>query len=109
MGRASLPWPPKSLSPNSRKDRRHSTADRKAYKKACWALAKEAKLKGTHLTLTFHPPCGRRRDLDNMLSHCKYAIDGIALAMGVDDSEFSYTIHKGEPDRPQGRVEVVVE
>ena len=102
-----LPWPPKSLSSNSRKDRRYTGEDRKNYKRTCWAIAKEAKFRATHLDITFHPPCGRKRDLDNMLGHIKYGLDGVALAMGCDDSEFSFTIRKGEPMRPDGAVVVV--
>ena len=102
-----LPWPDKALSPNSRKDRRHTGSIRRGYKEACWALAKEAKFKAKHLSITFHPPDGRKRDLDNMLGSIKYGLDGIALAMGCDDSEWSITIRKGEPDRPNGRVFIV--
>lgn len=99
-----LPWPHKDLTPNSRKAHRYTTATRKAYKETCWALAREAKLSGDHLTITFHPPCGRKRDLDNMLGAIKYGLDGVALAMGVDDSTFTLTIRKAEPVRPDGCV-----
>ena len=104
MGKLIIPWPHKDLSPNSRKRHRHSTDTRKAYKKACWVLAKEAKFQARHLDITFCAPDGRRRDLDNMLGAIKYGIDGIALAMGCDDSEFEYTIRKGKPCRPDGAV-----
>ena len=107
MTTAVLPWPPKELSPNSRTDRRKTTDLRKSYKEACWAAAKEAKLSpATHLHITFHPPEGRKRDLDNMLGAIKYGLDGVALAMGMDDSEWSLTIVKGEPKRPHGEVRV---
>lgn len=39
-----------------------------------------------------------------MLSGIKYGLDGLALAMGVDDSDWSLTIIKGSPDRPNGSV-----
>jgi len=92
-----LPWPPKELSPNSRKHRLHTTKFRKGYKTACWAVAKEAKpdRTKTHLDITFSPPDGRRRDLDNMLGSIKYGLDGLALALGVDDSDWTLTIRKG--------------
>lgn len=99
-----LPWPHKDLSPNSRKRHRHMTAIRRAYKETCWALARGAGLRGNHLTITFHPPCGRKRDLDNCLFSIKYGLDGVALAMGVDDSTFTLTIRKAEPVRPDGCV-----
>jgi crossover junction endodeoxyribonuclease RusA len=99
-----LPWPPKALSANSRKDRRYSTAERKQYKQDCWVLTKEAKFRAFHLDITFHPPDGRRRDLDNMLAGIKYGLDGVAAAMGIDDSFFEFTIRKGEPVRPHGAI-----
>ena len=99
-----LPWPPKALSANSRKQHRYSTKERKAYKQACWALGKAANFQATHLDITFHPPDARRRDLDNMLASIKYGLDGLALAMGVDDSVFTFTIRKGDPVRPDGAV-----
>lgn len=98
--RLELPWPHKSLSPNSRKDRRAVAGVRRAYKNACWALAKQAKFHASHLDITFHPPDGRRRDLDNMLASLKSGLDGVALAMGCDDSEWSLTIKKGAPRKP---------
>ena len=104
MDRIELPWPPRELSPNSRKDRRHTGDKRKAYKTACWTVAKAGKFRASHLDITFHPPDGRKRDLDNMLGSIKYGLDGIALAMGVDDSEWSITIRKGDPCRPNGKV-----
>ena len=101
MGRTvDLPWPPKALHPNSRKKHLHATSERKRYKSACWALAKEAKLdyRLTHLDITFHPPDGRRRDLDGMLAAIKYGLDGVAIAMGVDDYHWSLSIRRGEKD-----------
>lgn len=102
-----FPWPPSCLSPNSRKDRRGTTESRRNYKMAWRAIAKH-KLRGTHLDITFHPPDGRRRDLDNMFGAIKYGIDGLALAMGVDDSVFSFTIRRAEPRKPHGCVVVEV-
>lgn len=95
-----LPWPDKKLHPNSRTDRRHTTGIRKRYKQACWALCKAAKpdYTLTHLDITFHPPDGRRRDLDGMLGAIKYGLDGVALALGVDDYPWELTIRRGEKD-----------
>jgi len=102
-----FPWPPSCLSPNSTKDRRSTTETRRNYKMAWSAMARH-KLRGTHLDITFHPPDNRRRDLDNMLGSIKYGIDGLAIAMGVDDSVFSFTIRKGEARKPHGCVVVEV-
>ena len=104
MNKLVLPWPHKDLSPNSRKDRRYTGDKRKGYKQACWALTKEIQFRASHLDITFCPPDGRRRDLDNMLGSIKYGLDGVALAMGCDDSEWELTIRKGEPCRPDGCV-----
>lgn len=101
-----LPWPPKELSANSRKDRRYTGQHRKNYRASCWALCKASKPDPalTHLDITFHPPDARRRDLDNMLSGIKYGLDGVAQALGVDDYEWSMSIKRGEPCRPAGKV-----
>src|SRR3546814_1588637 len=59
------------------------------------------------LAIEFYPPDARRRDLDNMLASVKHAIDGIAEAIGVDDSRFSYSIARRAPIKG-GRVSIVV-
>jgi len=69
-----LPWPPRELSPNSRKDRRAVTPKRKAYRDAGFYAAKASGLAVAHdatLAIRFHPPDRRRRDLDNMLASIK--------------------------------------
>jgi crossover junction endodeoxyribonuclease RusA len=101
-------FPPRDLHPNSRKDRRYTTKTRQAFKLHCAAQARHGGAMGTHLTLTFCPPDNRRRDLDNMFAAMKYGIDGIADAMNIDDSEFSYTIRKGEVRPPYGSVIIEV-
>ena len=40
------------------------------------------------LKITFHPPCRRRRDVDNCIAAIKGALDGVAQAWGVDDKQF---------------------
>lgn len=98
MQTVTFPWPPTCLWPNSRKDRRGSTDVRAGYKRTWWATAKEAKAKpGQHLHITFCPPTAARRDLDNMLGAIKYGLDGLALAVGQDDSEWGFTIRRGDP------------
>ena len=89
-----LPWPDKRLSPNAR--------NRWAKIKA----TKQARRDGFYLTLswtsgmkffapdvikaqyTFYPPDRRRRDQDNFSAMMKAYQDGIADALGVDDSYF---------------------
>jgi crossover junction endodeoxyribonuclease RusA len=104
--RVSIPWPPRELSPNAREDRRAIAGIRKRYRQTAWALVLSGKGKiaawkqpesGLHLSIVFCPPDKRKRDLDNMLASIKSVLDGIADALGVDDSEWSLTISKGAP------------
>lgn len=104
MTHVQLPWPPKELSPNSRKRHRYTKDFRNQFKMDCFLLTKAEQFKAYHLDITFHPPNARKRDLDNMLASIKYGLDGMAEAMNIDDSEFSFTIRKGEPQRPNGCV-----
>lgn len=95
-----LPWPPKELSPNSRVHWAKHARAFKAYRLECWAVfARErAKLRGrSSFVFTFHPPSRRRTDADNAFAACKASIDALAQITGIDDSEFQFTIAKGEP------------
>lgn len=95
-----LPWPPKELSPNARAHFMVKARAAKIYRHTAYWLAIEAGAHGapvSALSLTFHPPRAGRADLDNMLARCKAQLDGIADAFGVDDSNWSLTITKGEP------------
>ena len=46
--------------------------------------------------LTFYPPDKRRRDVDGCLSASKAYLDGIADAIGADDSRFAISLHMSE-------------
>ena len=96
-----LPWPPKELSPNTSGVHWAAKARAvKSYRLECWATfaAHRAQLRGrSSFAFTFHPPSARRHDLDNCLASVKAAIDALAQITGIDDSEFSFTIAKGEP------------
>jgi crossover junction endodeoxyribonuclease RusA len=49
------------------------------------------------VTLTFHAPDRRKRDLDNLLAACKPMLDGVAAALLMDDREFEpVTLKRGE-------------
>lgn len=103
MTAVTLPWPDPKLSPNAREDRRAIAGIRKAQKDTAFWLAKNSGLsfphlsEGFHVRVTFHPPDRRRRDLDNMLASVKSALDGIALATGVDDHKWGLTIVRADP------------
>lgn len=95
-----LPWPPSQLSPNARTDRRAVSGVRRKYRETCGWEAKLAKLKpGAHVALKFCPPDRKRRDLDNMLASLKSGLDGVAGAIGQDDSEWSLSLERGEPEK----------
>jgi crossover junction endodeoxyribonuclease RusA len=87
-----LPWPPKALSPNSRTHRLAKAKAAKAYRLACWAIAKQSGIKlapGRYaLNLTFFPPTKQPRDLDNCLASIKAGLDGVADAWGINDRDF---------------------
>lgn len=90
----SIPWPSRTLHPNARP---HWAAKAKAVKKArndaAWCAREAGIRRGDpdipqvpKVTAIFSPPDKRPRDLDSMLASLKAAFDGIADAMGVDDS-----------------------
>jgi crossover junction endodeoxyribonuclease RusA len=99
-----LPWPDRKLSPNARV---HWAAKAKAVKlareTACvmtlCEMTKGARMTANELHLKFCPPDRRRRDLDNMIASSKAYIDGICDAIGIDDSQLSLRISRGEPTK----------
>jgi crossover junction endodeoxyribonuclease RusA len=115
MIRLTLPWPSSELSQNARLH--HSVRARsvkKARSDAYW-LTKEANngsLTGAYslrVTFVFCPPDKRKRDLDNAFGCLKAARDGIAEALGIDDSRWNeITILRGPVEKP-GRVEITLE
>lgn len=101
-----LPWPPRACSPNARHG--HWAVKRKAdtrYRRT----AEVATLRVTGgplcceyvlLHVQFCPPDRRRRDRDNCIAAFKGAQDGIADAIGIDDSKFAVSYAEmGEPVR----------
>ena len=61
------------------------------------------------VSMVFYPPDGRRRDVSNLHAAMKAALDGIAEAMGVDDSTFVRHQQCAGHVMAKGRVDVVVE
>ena len=111
MNTVTLGWPPRECSPNWRGHWAKKAKAAKAYKLACWALAKEAKVTAPaegqiRLIIEFIPPDRRHRDMDNMLASVKAGIDGLALAMGVNDNRFALTLSVS--DRVGGMVKVTI-
>ena len=63
----------------------------KEYKETCFYLTKEAKTPQNSyrsLEMVFYPPNKRGFDLDNMLATMKSGIDGMALALNINDNCF---------------------
>jgi crossover junction endodeoxyribonuclease RusA len=96
-----LPWPDRMLSPNARV---HWSVKARATRKArteAWLLVGSACRKpgwpAAHISMTFCPPDKRRRDRDNCIGSMKAATDGIADALGIDDSKFQTTYSMAEP------------
>jgi Holliday junction resolvase RusA-like endonuclease len=50
--------------------------------------------------LTFRPNDRRRRDVDNLIAMHKGALDGIADALGIDDSQFRLSAEIGGISKP---------
>lgn len=110
-GTITLPWPSADLSPNARKHyMRHSSAKKRAKRDGFFA-AKASKVYPApdgriSIELHFWPPVERRRDEDNLIARMKAPLDGIAAALGVDDSRFKIReVHIHRAQAP-GRVEV---
>lgn len=99
-----LPWPDKDLSPNARIHWRRKSRLVKMARQAAWGAVLEARRQANairgerlHLTWVFCPPDRRRRDADNIIASLKAANDGIADALGFDDSRFVSAYQFGEP------------
>lgn len=111
MNRVALPWPHKDLSANARIHwTRHHRAKSRARSDA-FILCREAKVPYGHgavLRFTYHPPDRRRRDAQNLPGMLKAAIDGIADAIGCDDSAFTCIFPGGFGEVRKGG-EIVVE
>ena len=60
------------------------------------------------LQATYYHKDKRRRDRDNLAAMLKYAYDGIAAALGVDDYGFRPEMPKVDVDKEDPRLEIVV-
>ena len=89
-----FPWPPKELSPNARVHWTKKARKAKQYRADCYLLAKAAKARVAGgdmpvlLAVEFWPQTNRKRDEDNLIASCKSLFDGLADALGVNDSRF---------------------
>lgn len=109
-----LSWPPRTLSPNGRAHWRTVSAAKKVAKREAWAITKQANLRAPdddspiHVALRFYPKTGNRVDADNLIASMKAPLDGIAEAMGCDDSRFRLAAPIISDPVKGGRVEVTL-
>lgn len=107
-----LPWPPKVLSPNARAHWATRSKAAKAYRYRCFLGARQVLLSAPAgrvlLVLEFMPPNRRRRDDDNLLASFKAGRDGLADALGIDDSVFVSQVRLLDETRPGGAVRVTL-
>ena len=111
----SLPWPDRTLHPNARAHWRVVAKAKKAARAQAHTLALAAGAKTAalpegrlHLFLDFYPPDRRRRDDDGLLASMKAARDGIADALGIDDSRFVSHPMVREEVRKGGEVVITI-
>ena len=99
-----LAWPDSLLSPNRVANwRKKATARKVARARAAIATRAGVGMLGAmppdtslEVSLTFCPPDKRKRDMDNVLSSLKSAIDGVADALAVNDCCFVYRMAWGD-------------
>ncbi len=98
-----MSWPSTALNPNKGTHWTRLRVARKAQQHEAFWLAEKAGLvvpdsERIIVRLDFHPRHKNRRDEDNMLGSMKGALDGLAKALGVDDSRFKpmVTIHPAD-------------
>ena len=91
-----LSLPPRALSPNSRPHWAAKAKAAKAHRGEAFLMTRHAMRQGQVLDTTgavlvrpsFFHRVNRRRDRDNATASLKAALDGIAEALGMDDSGF---------------------
>jgi crossover junction endodeoxyribonuclease RusA len=93
-----LPWPDARLSPNRKNGKAwQSTSKLKTEQRTAANICTKAALHTSGdktwegnipLSLVYLAPDKRHRDLDNLLASSKALLDGMAEALGVDDSRF---------------------
>lgn len=109
-----LPWPDKKLSPNARVHWAQLAKAKKNAKTTAFYCVKAAgidRIEAESLSVrySFFPPSRRAYDLDNLVASMKAAADGIAAAIGIDDSKWNIAISPRGPVEKNGMVKVDIE
>lgn len=109
-----LPFPDGHLSPNRSKSLHWAVRARYArdLKDACFYLTSQRGVelkKGVEydVILLFCPPDRRTRDRDNLLAAYKAGLDGMCLALGIDDAQL-HQIPEIGPVVEGGKVEITI-
>jgi crossover junction endodeoxyribonuclease RusA len=100
-----LPWPNRLLSPNVPGHWAAKAKAKKAYRTACKRIVDETEGAmpsmppdgAVRVSMRFCPPDKRHRDLDNLMASMKSGLDGLADALGVNDSVFRPSVDWGQP------------
>jgi crossover junction endodeoxyribonuclease RusA len=109
-----LSWPDRRLSPNARVHWRDRAKASKVAKAAAYAVGLAEGWRGAApgdgkllVLIDAFPPDRRARDWDNVLGAMKPALDGLALALGVNDRRFvpQLVLHDDRPEA-RGRIRV---
>lgn len=108
-----LPWPLKGLSPNARLHWSSKSRIAKLYRRDCFLRARAALLvapdsERIRLDIVFVPNDKRKRDDDNLIAAFKSGRDGLADAMGIDDSRFVTRFSLSDEIRRGGVVIVTI-
>jgi crossover junction endodeoxyribonuclease RusA len=112
----SLPWPPSVLHPNQAPrnlaavwsaKKRHRRACKDATDRVLRRLAVPPVPAGLiRCWVVFHPPDQRHRDVLNLAAAIKYAVDGVAEALEVNDRRMRpWVLDFGAP-APGGRIDL---
>jgi crossover junction endodeoxyribonuclease RusA len=105
-----LPWPPRGLSPNARLTvfakallfkKTKQLACLKTKQKLAGESVRLAEGSRMNLKLICTPPILRYHDEDNLLANCKATLDGIAMAMKINDHLFHFREQEWhQPQKP---------
>ncbi|MDY0961763.1 endonuclease [Massilia sp. CFBP9026] len=108
-----LPFPDRRLNPNNSKGkhwaatvalRKAARTDAALLTRAAGAGVRFAAGQEVELAITFIQPDRRARDRDNLLAACKPMLDGVADALGVNDSQFEPVTIRREYGKKPGAV-----
>jgi crossover junction endodeoxyribonuclease RusA len=100
-----LPFPDPRLNPNASKGQHWAATSklRKIARETAFVLTRQSGapyISGNkadfEMVITFFQPDKRKRDRDNLLSAAKPQLDGVADAIGIDDSQFNPVTIKRE-------------